>query len=172
MSSGVIHHTDHGNQDIFHTGRCPGRDRRRRRHSPARAVLGAAHVHDSRQAAQAASRRSLRARRAPRRHQRALVLVDDARVERPRDTRRRRAQLRADGERRARAVQVARRRRRRSPARLVDDAARRRMEPALQVLRQHGSDSPSPAPERCVREARRAERQARGVLLSSSVQPD
>ncbi len=52
------------------------------------------------------------------------------------------------------------------------DAARRRMEPALQVFRQHGRDSASPASERCVREARRAEGQARGVLLPSSIQPD
>ena len=39
------------------------------------------------------------------------------------------------------------------------------MEPALQVLRQHGSDPASHAPERCVCEARRSERQARGYYF-------
>ena len=62
----------------FQTRRRAERDRRGRRHSPARAVLVDPHFHDSREAPQAAPRRSVHARRASRRHQRTLVLVDDS----------------------------------------------------------------------------------------------
>ena len=71
-----------------------GRARCGRRHSPARALLGAAHLHAAGAPAQAASRRPLRARRASRRHQRALVLVDHQRRQRPRHAGRRRPELR------------------------------------------------------------------------------
>ena len=50
--------------------------------------------------------------------------------------------------------------------------ARGRLERPLQVLRQHGADSASHAPERCAGEAGRPQGQARGVLLSAAVQPD
>ena len=53
-----------------------------------------------------------------------------------------------------------------------DDGAREGLEPALQVLRQPGADPASHAPERRARQAGRPPRQARGVLLSSAVQPD
>ena len=63
--------------------------------------LGAALVHDSGTAPQAASGRLLRVRRASRRDQRALVLVDHQRRQRSRHAGRRRAQLRParDGKR-------------------------------------------------------------------------
>ena len=48
----------------------------------------------------------------------------------------------------------------------------KRLEPALQVLRQHGADSASHAPERRAGQAASAAGQARGVLLPAAVQPD
>ena len=66
-----------------------------RRPAPPRAELGAPLIHGSRPPAQAAPGRRLCARRPPRRHQRALVLVDDQRRQRPGHARGRRPQLRA-----------------------------------------------------------------------------
>ena len=61
---------------------------------------------------------------------------------------------------------------RRPPARLRRDAAGERLEPALQVLRQLGSHSPSHAPERRAGQTGRPPRQARGLLLSTAIQRD
>ena len=61
---------------------------------------------------------------------------------------------------------------RRSAARLGGDGAREGLEPALQVLRQHGADPASHAPERRAGEAARPQGQARGVLLPAAVQQD
>ena len=141
------------------------------RHPPPRAVLGAAHVHAARAAAQAAPRRSLCARRTSRRHQRAVVLVDDQRRQRPGHAAGRGPQLRAARRRQALPAEGRGRGGRRSAHRIGGDAARRRLEPALQVLRQPGADSSSHAPERRGRQAGRPARQARGVLLSAAVQP-
>ena len=61
---------------------------------------------------------------------------------------------------------------RRSPARIGGDGAREGLEPPLQVLRQHGADSPSHASDRCAGEAARPQGQARGVLLPAAIQQD
>ena len=71
-----------------------GRHRRRAGHPASRALLGAALVHASGPPAAAASRRPLRVRRASRRHQRTLVLVDDQRRQRPGHAGRRGPELR------------------------------------------------------------------------------
>ena len=60
----------------------------------------------------------------------------------------------------------------RPAARIRGDVARGRLEPALQVLRQHGADSPSHASERRTGGAARPARQTRGLLLPAPVQRD
>ena len=61
---------------------------------------------------------------------------------------------------------------RRSAARRGGHGAREGLEPPLQVLRQHGADSPSHAPDRRAGEAPRPQGKARGVLLPAAVQQD
>ena len=51
-------------------------------------------------------------------------------------------------------------------------AARRRLESALQVLRQHGPDSPPHAPERRVRRSSSGKRKTGSLLLPAAIQPD
>ena len=75
-------------------------------------------------------------------------------------------------ERPAPAAEGRGRRGRRSAARSRNDGAREGLEPALQVLRQHGTDPASHAPARRACAEGRPPRQARGVLLSAAVQPD
>ena len=88
--------------------------------------LGAAHLHDPGPAAQAASRRSLRARRASRRHQRALVLVHDQRRQRTRHAAGRGPQLRRGSTAAALPAEGGGRQRRRPAARRGGDGSARR----------------------------------------------
>ena len=167
-SAGTLsRHRDHDRQVAD-----PGRHRQQRRRASPRAVLGAAFVHAPWPPAPAASGRPLRLRRAPRRDQRAVVFLHDECRQRTRDAGGRGAELRASADRPASAAEGRRRRRRRSLAWRGDDGAREGLEPALQVLRQHGTDPASHAPARRACAEGWTPRQARGVLLSAAVQPD
>ena len=147
--------------------------RRRRRHSPAGALLGSPHVHACRAAGSGCipttSTRSARHRGGINERWFSSTTNADNGPGTPADEGLSYVRLES-GERfllkeavDAAGDAAARRRR---------DAKRGRLEPPLQVLRQHGADSASHAPERCAREAGRAQGQAGGVLLSAAVQPD